>query len=188
VVRQGTILKYNANGDLQTKFKGSDSFDDVTVTPDNGLVAFSYLNRDDLVKLNAQGNVVSRIKGAISTQTDNSELEIRVAVDGVGNIYGLGTFSNGVFKFTRDGKYVSKFGEAGHDPGQFSAVDAIAVDNQGRVYVSDSQGIQVFSSEGRYLGVIKVPNYVAFGLSFNAKNELLVASRDQIYKFVVNNR
>ena len=95
------------------------------------------------------------IRAAISSVTDDSELDTHVAVDGLGNIYALGTFNNAVFKFSPDGKFMTRFGDAGDQPGQFRAPSAIAVDGKGRVYVSDFKGVQVFDSNGRYLAVFK---------------------------------
>ena len=73
----------------------------------------------------------------------------------------------------------------GHQPGQLSAVNAIAVDGKGRVYVSDTKGVQVFDSDGRYLTVFD-PGGVASGMVFNEKNELLIVARNKVMKFIVN--
>jgi hypothetical protein len=51
--------------------------------------------------------------------------------------------------------------------------------------VSDSKGIQVFDSDGRYLTVFK-PEGVVFGMVFNDKNELLAAARNKVIKFALN--
>jgi sugar lactone lactonase YvrE len=65
-------------------------------------------------------------------------------------------------------------------------VQAIAVDGQGRIYVSDIKGIQVFDSNGRYLETFNVEGNVAFGMVFNDKNELFVAARTQVIKYRLN--
>jgi DNA-binding beta-propeller fold protein YncE len=161
------------------------SFDDVTVTADGGLVAAWQSHRDDIVRFDAAGRVVKVIKSAISGQTDSSELQTRVAVDGAGNIYALGTFSNAVFKFSPDGRFVNKFGGEGSGAGQFRAPLSIAVDHRGRVYVSDFKGVQVFDGDGRYLTVFK-PSPIAFGTVFNDKKEMFVAARTQVFKLTLN--
>ena len=107
-----------------------------------------------------------------------------MAIDGRGNIYALGSFTNSVFKFSPDGKFVNRFGSPGRQPGQLSGVDAIAVDGKGRVFVSDVKGIQVFDADGRYLNVFK-PDGVASGMIFNDKNELLVVARHKVIKFAL---
>jgi hypothetical protein len=61
------------------------------------------------------------------------------------------------------------------------------VDNQSRVYVSDFKGIQVFDAEGRYLGLIDVDG-VASGIVINERNEIFVAARTQVLKYVLTPR
>ncbi|MFQ5421132.1 MAG: hypothetical protein ACE5EY_12315 [Anaerolineae bacterium] len=102
-------------------------------------------------------------------------------VDRSGNIYALGKFNSAVFKFAPDGKFITRFGSRGDEQGQFRAPQDIAVDWEGRVFVSDFRGVQVFSGDGRYLALIDVAD-PAFGLAFDSSNELIVASRDRVVK------
>ncbi|HXD32543.1 MAG TPA: hypothetical protein VN643_15585 [Pyrinomonadaceae bacterium] len=187
VVQRGSINRYEGEtGKLLGPISfGGGGFDDVVATADGGLLAACYRNRDDIVRFNSSGEVTRSIEKAISSVTDRSELDTRVAADGLGNIYALGTFNNAVFKFTSAGKFVNKFGSDGDQPGQFRAPQAIAADGKGRVFVSDIKGIQVFDSEGRYLQTFKTGGY-ASGMVFNDKNELFVAGRKEVFKFVLN--
>ena len=162
-------------------------FDDVVTTPDGGLVAAWRKHRDDIVRFDPNGKVTRVVRAAVSGQTDESELDLRVAVDGLGNIYALGTFTNSVFKFTPDGRYVNRFGGRGDQPGQFRSPQSIAVDNQGRVYVSDFKGVQVFDTNGRYVDVFK-PAPIAFGMVFDQNNQLHVAARTQVLKCALNDK
>ena len=160
----------------------SAGFDDVWLTADGGLVASSGSIQDDIIRFDSSGQVSKIITKAISSQTESSEMGMRVAADGTGNVYALGRFSNAVFKFSPDGRYITQFGGGGDEQGQFRAPGAIAVDNQGRVYVSDIKGVQVFDPNGRYLNLIKVKG-AASGMIFNDRNELFVVARTQVYKF-----
>jgi LSD1 subclass zinc finger protein len=184
IVQKGDITRYEGTTGkaLGTTGAGGGRYDDVTSTPDGGLVAFSYQARDNIVRLDSSGQVRQVIREAVSGQTDRSELSIRVAADGTGNIYALGEFNDAVFKFSPDGRFMTRFGGDGDEPGLFRAPGAIAVDNQGRVYVADFKGVQVFDPNGRYLDLIKVKG-AASGLAFNDKNELLVVARTAVYKF-----
>ena len=131
IAQKGIITRYEGEtGKALGEIPYSDGwgFDDVVVAPDGGLVCSWYKNRDDIVRFSADGQVVRTIRAAISTPADRSELSTRVAIDGLGNIYGLGSFTNGVFKFGSDGKFLNRFGGQGNQPGQFQAVQAIAVD------------------------------------------------------------
>jgi streptogramin lyase len=187
IAQRGVITKYDGETgeSIGTVKYTENGFDDVTVAPDGGLVCAWQHGRDDIVRFNAQGNVMRTIRAAVSTAADRSELNTRVAIDGLGNIYALGGFTNSVFKFSPEGKFLNRFGSPGRQPGQISGADAIAVDGKGRVYVSDMKGVQVFDSEGRYLAAFK-PDGIAFGMTFNDRNELLVASRNKVFKFAIN--
>lgn len=188
VVQRGNITRYEGETGKslgEVKYSEGGGFDDVVSTPDGGLLCAWYRGRDDIVRFNSQGEPVRTIRAAISTAADRSELDTRVAIDGLGNIYALGSFTNGVFKFGSDGKFLNRFGGPGHQPGQLSSGNGITVDGKGRVFVSDTKGVQVFDSDGRYLTIFK-PDGVVFGMVFNDKNELLVAARNKVMKFVLN--
>lgn len=159
-------------------------FDDVTTTADGGLVTAWQSNRDDIVTFDSNGKVIRTIPAAISSASGDSELSMRVAVDGSGYIYALGTFNNAIFKFGRDGKFINRFSGAGDQPGQLRAPYSIAVDGYGRVYVGDMKGIQVFDANGRYLTILNLKG-IAFGMVFNDKNELFVVARDHVIKYSV---
>ena len=186
VVHGGAIERYRGEsgeklGQVQYERSG---FDDVTTTPDGGLVTTWQSNRDDIVIFDPNGKLVRTITAAISSASGDSELDMRVAADGAGNVYALGRFNNAVFKFARDGKFLTRFGGDGDQPGQFRAPYSIAVDGYGRVYVGDMKGIQVFDPNGRYLTLIDLKG-VAFGMVFNDRNELFLVARDHVTKFAI---
>ena len=192
--RKGTV--YAVHGGVIDRYQGEtgeklgpveyqrSGFDDVTVAADGGLVAAWQSNRDDIVRFDSNGKVVKTIPAAISSASGDSELNTRVAVDGSGYIYALGTFNNAVFKFGRDGKFINRFSGGGDQLGQLRAPYSIAVDGYGRVYVGDMKGIQVFDANGRYLNVLGLQG-IAFGMVFNDKNELFLVARDHVVKYAV---
>jgi streptogramin lyase len=187
IVQSGTITRHEGEtGKLlgTMSYPEGWGFDDVRVAADGGLVASWYKNRDDIVRFNSAGQVVRTIRAAISSVTDNSELDMDVAIDGLGNIYALGSFNNAVFKYSPEGKYLTKFGDSGDQSGQFRAPQAIAVDGKGRVYVSDIKGVQVFDTNGRYLTTFK-PGGTASGMVFNDKNELFIAARNHVLRLAL---
>lgn len=187
VVQSGTITRHEGE---TGKALGTISypegwgFDHIRTAADGGLVASWYKNRDDIVRFNSSGQVVRTIRAAISSVTDDSELDTDVAIDGLGNIYALGSFNNAVFKFSPEGKYLTKFGDAGDQPGQFRAPSTIAVDGKGRVFVSDIKGVQVFDTNGRYLTTFN-PGGIASGMVFNDKNELFIAARKEVLRLAL---
>jgi hypothetical protein len=188
VVQRGKITRHEGQtGNIigQLSYPDGDGFDDLHATLDGGLVAAFQRHRDDIVRFNSSGQVVRTIRGAISSASGDSELDTKVAVDGLGNVFALGTFNNGVFKFGPDGRFLTRFGSAGEQPGQFRAPHSIAVDGKGRVFVSDIKGIQVFDGNGRYITVFK-PEGSAFGMIFNDKGELFIAARTKVLRYLIN--
>jgi hypothetical protein len=188
IVQSGTISRYEgATGKLlgQLPYAGGNGFDDIKTTPDGGLIAAWYGNRDDIVRFDSNGQAGKIIRAAISGQSGDSELDTHVAADGLGNIYAFGSFNKAIFKFTRDGKFITRIGGDGDELGLFRAPLAIAVDGQGRIYASDIKGIQVFDTNGRYLDLIKTGG-VSFGMVFNDKDELFIAARTQVIKMAIN--
>lgn len=187
VVQGGDITRFDGNSGQplgRLEYDEGWGFEDVAVTAEGGLIASWYKNRDDLVRFDWQGKVTTTLQAAISGITEESELNIKVAADGLGNVYALGTFHNAVFKFNSSGKFVNRFGSDGDEPGQFRAPSAIAVDGQGRVYVADFKGVQVFDGDGRYLGRIGVTG-PASGLAFDVQNALWVMARTRLFKYQV---
>ncbi len=127
IVQSGIINRYEGETGKslgQISYPQGWGFDDIIMTADGGLLCAWYKNRDDIVRFNPQGQVSRTIRGAISSVTDDPELNTRVAGDGLGNVYALGTFNNAVFKFGPDGKYLNRFGGRGDKPGQFTAPSA----------------------------------------------------------------
>jgi outer membrane protein assembly factor BamB len=187
VVTGGDIRRYEGEtGKLlgQLEYVERSGFDDVAVAADGGLVAAWYINRDDIVRFDSNGKLVRTIREAISSASGDSELNTRVAIDGSGNIYALGTFNSAIFKFTPEGKFVTRFSGPGDQPGQLRAPSAVAVDGKGRIYVCDIKGIQVFDTDGRYLRVLK-PGISSFAMTFNDQNELFVVARKEVIKLVL---
>jgi sugar lactone lactonase YvrE len=61
-----------------------------------------------------------------------------ISVDQNGHIFATDPDAFRVIEFTNDGKFVRTWGEYGSGPDHFGATSGIAVDGQGRVWVSDT--------------------------------------------------
>lgn len=71
-----------------------------------------------------------------------------------GSVYISDGYGNSrVLKFSPEGKFLLQWGKKGTAPGEFNLVHAVAVDQQGQVYVADRNNarIQVFDESGRFL-------------------------------------
>ena len=77
-----------------------------------------------------------------------------IAVAPNGELYVADGYGNcRVHRFTADGQLIQSWGEPGTDPGEFHLPHGIAVDETGRVWVTDRENdrIQTFSPSGEYL-------------------------------------
>jgi gluconolactonase len=77
-----------------------------------------------------------------------------------------------------------KFAELRDIPvGQESVADGLALDSEGRIYITTVKGVQVFDRDGQYLGTIAVarqPANVAFGGP--DKRTLYITAREGLYQ------
>lgn len=172
------------NGSLLGRLDHPDGwgFDDVTVAPDGSVVAAWYKSTDDLIRYDRNGDIDLWVENAIGNVTNDSEMDMRVAVDGTGKIYDLAYFNEGVFIFSPAGKYISRFGSRGDEDGQFTSPRSIAVDNLGKVYIADFPGVMIYASDGRYLDTLQV-NGAVMGITFDDQNNLYVVVDNQVLRF-----
>lgn len=195
-VYDGQIYRYEGStGKLLGKmsYAKGPGFIDVATTADGGLIAswdghwrggllMNPESKNDLVRFDPSGRAVKTMKRAIAAAGGNFDMDTKVVTDGLGNIYALAGMNSAVFKFGPDGKFITRFGSRGNEPGQFSSPNAIAVDGKGRIYVSDFGGIQIFDTDGRYIGSIEHTG-TGDALAINDKDELFVVSRRSVTKF-----
>lgn len=198
----GSIERHDgASGKLldTLQYSGGNRLESIALAPDGALSAMWYQEhpgtldtregvQGDLVQFDPFGKVTRVITSVVSDQTDLAERELHLAVDGLGNLYALSRYSYAVFKFSPEGKFVNRFGSRGNSaqPDQFSlGVSAIAVDNQGRVFVVDSNRVLVFTAEGRYLATFAIDSS-AYAMVFDDKNGLWLAESDKVSKFDLN--
>ncbi len=187
VVQGGEISVYDgAKGDLLEVVPRPEGkyFDNAIAALDGGLLAVSYRAQDEILRLGPDYQVRLSIPEAVSSRSEKSGMGLRLALDGNENIYALSAFNFSVFKFTAQGEFITRFASQGDQPGQLRAPNSIAVDGQGRVYVSDMRNVHVFAPDGRYLDSIPVDG-VAFGLAFDRQGYLYVSARKQMSKFQI---
>jgi gluconolactonase len=67
--------------------------------------------------------------------------------------------------------------------GKESGADGMAIDREGRLYVTTVAGVQVFDAAGKYLGTIKVPRQPAnAGFAGPDKRVLYITAREGLYR------
>ena len=193
--QSGRLYRYDAaSGELLGEIPYTEdiavSFSQLAFTVNNELLAINQV-RNTIIRFDTNGSV----RQTISMDSVPSALGFdNLAVDGLGNIYVIGAAEDVlsdrqdvIFKFTSEGQFISQFGSAGNEPGQFSGiVSAIAVDGQGQIYVADFQGIQVFDNNGRFLELLILEG-VARDMAFTSQGELVaISSQNKLYKFDVS--
>jgi hypothetical protein len=188
VTSDAVLIFAGETGSLLAEWKDGDKFgyNDAWVMPDGSLaVTRTTASDNDVLFFDAQGNIVRRIEQAFTSQTGNSEMEMKVAADLSGNLYLLGGFSRLVLKYDPQGKFVTRMGGEGTKPGQFTFPDDIAVDSAGTVYVSEGLDVMLFDANGTYVDEFPAEG-VASGMYVNAKDELLIAARSQVLVYRLN--
>ncbi|HEY8559717.1 MAG TPA: ribosomal protein L7/L12 [Pyrinomonadaceae bacterium] len=115
----------------------------------------------------------------------------QIALDGAGNFFLLDGRNAAVFKIAPDGRLLTRFGGRGEgSPDKmpktqfYGGGEDLAVDSQGRLYVSQVSRISVFDANGNYLNDFKATQ--AFGMTFNDQDELFVAARPFVVKYKVS--
>ena len=87
--------------------------------------------------------------------------------------------NNRVVKFASDGTYLKEWGQTGYAPGEFRTLHAIALDNDGRLFVADRSNnrVQIFDQEGEFIA-----QWTQFGrpsgISFDAHGRIFVADSE----------
>lgn len=135
-------------------------FDDVEVCVDGSVVASWYKHSDDIIRFSPEGRIDLLLEEAISGQSGDSELSTDVTVDGMGNIFAYGSFNESIFKFSPEGRFLTRFGSSGDRPGQFSSLSCICTDPQGRLWVTDLMSLIIFDNDGLYLKTIDSDYYL----------------------------
>ena len=117
-----------------------------------------------------------------------------ITVDGADNVYIADEASHFIVKFNPKGEFLSRFGgkkdkftkETPLGKFDIAPMYGLAIDNKGRVYVSQVSDVSVFDGEGGFLDKFKTTQ--AFGMAFTDKNELWIASRPFVAKYQINEK
>lgn len=111
----------------------------------------------------------------------NAPADVAIAANGdifVADGHGDDT-NNRVVRFAPDGTYITEWGRTGYAPGEFRTLHAIAIDNDGRVFVGDRSNnrIQLFDQDGNHLAT-----WTQFGrpsgIFFDGRGRIYVADSE----------
>ena len=146
------VRKFNARGDLIGLIEAPtfDAPNGVAVAPDGKLYVSTY-----------QSNILLTFlpTGAYAGtfEADGCVVVTYVSVDREGNV--LSACEDAVLKQAPDGSRLAVWGGPGDAEGRFAGIAGIAVDREGRIYVSDAgnERVQVFDGGGVYLYSLPAP-------------------------------
>jgi|GEM_PF-2564728 len=194
LVHNFEIHIYDAEG-KETGVMEDQLFGDAVIAPDGTLHTVSLDNT--ISRYNLDGVIDLQIQNTFETFAGAPEMTSHLAVDGLGNMYLLGESSSLVLKFSPDGTFLDQFGGVGRtdvilitpvgdspfggviyptqQPGTFQWPQAIAVDDYGRIYVGDTNGVTVFDANSRNIGSFELKTgRTCKSLTFDRDNHLYV--------------
>jgi sugar lactone lactonase YvrE len=136
-----------------------------------------------VLKLSPDGDVLMTIGTAgvdgYGPYTFNGVADVLVADDG--SIFVAdGHVNSRIVKYSASGEFITEWGKAGTAPGEFNLPHALAMDSQGRLFVSDRENlrIQIFDQEGRYIDEWAQFGRVS-GLSIDSNDTLYAAAQNE---------
>lgn len=166
-----------------------DNFGDVLTIPSNETPRVVLPDAFDLPSFSSRNELDpggGAPIGSYDVPASSADKNVSVAVDASGNIYMLGWISARVIKTDPQGGSLSQFGSfsdfpGGWQRGRFDFPTAIVVDSAGRIYVSDSSGVQVFSADEKYLYSIHLSDGVQ-AMALDSQDNLYVVTEPYDHK------
>ncbi len=164
------VLKFNSDGDLERSFgggifavphgfhvdyEGNVWVTDAPFTLPPGVEGKGHI----VVKFSPEGDRLLTLgtPGVTGTDENHFNMPSDVHVAPNGDIFvadGHGGDSNArIVKFDSEGNYIRAWGSRGSGPGQFNTPHGLAIDSQGRLFVTDrgNNRIQIFDQDGTFL-------------------------------------
>ena len=134
------------------------------------------LIQEGILVLDPDYQPLLHVPQAVSTASGDSELEANIDIDGLGNLYVRARSTMRYSIFLRRALHQSHC-QPGRCQRPAPAPGDLAIDGQGRIYVSDFNGVQIFDGDGHFLDKFDLGGYV-FGLNFDLQDKLYTVSND----------
>ncbi|MCH7568659.1 MAG: SMP-30/gluconolactonase/LRE family protein [Nanoarchaeota archaeon] len=129
---------------------------DLAVNPITGDVYLAESGANRIVKFNYNPTTGSLENPSFIGTTGEGKLDFPIGIDtdSMGNIYVADSHNHRIVKFTPSGAFVTSWGSAGRDDGEFIYPHSLAVDKtMNKVYVADpyNQRLQIFDLNGDFV-------------------------------------
>jgi len=162
------VFQFDKQGNILTQFgaglfewpHGIDVDDDGNVWIADARGSEERRRGHQVIKFSPQGEVLLRLGtagvGGRTRTTLNEPNDVLVAPNGdvfVGDGHAANGGNNRIVKYSSDGRYLMEWGEQGSNPGEFRTPHALAMDDDGLLYVGDrsNRRIQVFEQDGTFV-------------------------------------
>ena len=165
------VVKFDMDGEVVESFGGGlfiwphgidvDSEGNVWVTDavSDARIPDGDTRGHQVIKFGPTGEVLMRLgtPGEAGAGRDHFNAPADVVVADNGDVFvadgHANTTNNRVVKFSADGTYLTEWGQTGYGPGEFRTLHAIAMDEDGKIYVGDRSNnrVQIFDQEGEFL-------------------------------------
>ena len=196
------VFQFDKGGRILTQFgagmfvwpHGIDVDDDGNVWVADARGDEDLMRGNQVIKFSPEGVVLLRLGtagvGGRTRTTLNEPNDVLVASNGdvfVADGHAAAGGNNRIVKYSSDGRYLMEWGEEGSNPGQFRTPHALAMDDDGLLYVGDrsNRRIQVFEQDGTFvrdfynMGAGQRPSRFAITSStWQTRNPITPATRD----------
>ena len=137
-------------------------------------------------KYDSSGAPVWTVQG-LPTQAQPS-YAAAIALDSLGYLYQTDAANNKIYKYDRNGVYVTSFGTSGTKRGQFNAPQGIFVEPSGNILVADTgnQRVQKLDSAGNFLMKFGIPSTTTQNPGMGQFNAPLGIALDSFGNIVVS--
>lgn len=143
----------------------------------HGDIWVTDVGEDRVFKFDSSGNLLLSLgTGEAGPAKDQFNQPTDIAFGLNDEVYISDGYGNSrVMKFNQEGKFLTSWGTAGSERGQFHLPHSIIVDSEGRVLVGDRENerIQIFDADGKWLSTWK--GFAPYGMALDNDGLLFVA-------------
>ncbi len=85
-------------------------------------------------------------------------------------------------QFDNAGKFITRIGSSGKQPGQWDRPSGFAIDGQGQLYVASGRTVLIYGANGNYMRSFDVDKFID-NMLFTDTDELVIIARSSVTKY-----